>query len=85
MYFENSQRNSWKFDQPVSKVFDFKNELAKFVRSQSIHDDLLGFLKRLGSLIKLCRWYVPQKFSTADAVISELKSPTIRKLSYIFI
>ena len=59
--------------------------LRKFVRSKSIHDGLSGFLKHVGSLIKLCRWYVPQNFSIADSVISELKSPTIRKLSYIFI
>ena len=61
-------------NKPVSKVCDFKNDLGKFVRSKSIHDGLSGFLKHVGSLIKLCRWYVPQKFSIADSVISELKS-----------
>ena len=36
-------------------------------------------------MIKLWRWYVPQKFSIADSVISELKSTAIRTLPYIFI
>ena len=59
--------------------------MGKFVRSKSIHYGLSGFLKHVGSLIKLCRWYVPQKLFIADSVIAALKSPTIRKLSHIFI
>ena len=64
------------------------NQLLKFVILiitwesflEVIHNGLSGFLKHLGSLIKLCRWYVPKKFysSTADSVISELKSHAIR-------
>ena len=72
--------NLWKSNKPVSKVCDFKNDLGKFVRSKSIHDGLTRFLKHVGSLIKLCRWYVLQKCSIADSVISELKTPIIRKL-----
>ena len=52
-----------------TKVCDFKNDWGKFVRSKSIHDGLSEFLKHVESLIKLCRWYVPQKFSVADSVI----------------
>ena len=31
-----------------SKVYDFKNDLGKFVRSKSIQDGLSGFLKHVG-------------------------------------
>ena len=68
--------NLWKSDKPVSKFYDFKNDLRKFSRSKSLHEGLSGFFKRVWSLIKLCRWHVPQKFSIAGSVISELKSPT---------
>ena len=74
--------NLWKSDKSVSKFYDFKNGLWKFVRSKSLHEGLSGFFKHVGSLIKLCKWHVPQKFSIADSVISELKSPTKEILVY---
>ena len=47
--------NFWKSDKPVSEVRDFENNLGKFVRSESTHDGLSGFLQHVGSLIKLCK------------------------------
>ena len=67
-----------KSNKPVSKVCDLKDDLEKFVGIKSIHNGLTGFLKHAGSFIKLCRWYVSQKFSEVDSVIFELKSPKQR-------
>ena len=71
--------NLWKSDKPVSTVCDFQNDYGKFVRIESIHDGLLGFLKHVGAFIKLFGLYAPEKFSIEDSDIPELKSPTIRK------
>ena len=68
---------------PVCKVYGFKNDLGKFVRIKSIQNGYSGFSKHVGSFIKLCRRYVPPKFSIADPVISRLGSPINRKSSYV--
>ena len=49
------------------------------------HDKNIQSVSKVYDFINICRWYVPQKFSIADSVISELKLLTIRKLWYIFI
>ena len=68
-------------------VLIYGNPVNQFLSFVILEMTWERILKHVGSLIKLwlCRWYVPQKFFIADSVISELKSPTIRKLLYIFI
>ena len=39
----------------------------------------------MGLFTKFCKWYVSQKVPIADSSNSELKSPTMRKLSYFVI
>ena len=59
----------------------FWKYLERFVRSKSMHDGLFGFLKQVGSLLRLLRLLTLEKAFKQPSFKSELRSRKISKLS----
>ena len=63
----------WKSERPLSKVLLCWNILGRFVSIRSIHVGLSGFLKYVGTFIKLFRQFMSQTFFIEFLSISTLK------------
>ena len=59
----------------------FWKYLEQFVRNKSMHDGLFGFLKQVGSLLRLLRLLTLEKAFKQLSFNSELRSRKISKLS----
>ena len=59
----------------------FWKYLERFVRNKSMHDRLFGFLKQVGSLLRVLRLLTLEKAFKQLSFNSELRSPKISKLS----
>ena len=59
----------------------FWKYFERFVRNKSMQDGLFGFLKQVGSLLRLLRLLTLEKAFKQPSFKSELRSPKISKLS----
>ena len=65
----------WKSHGPVSITQEFLKLQGLFVNIRSIQEGYAGFLKQVGSLIRLLNLYDSQKDSRCGSSILTLKSP----------
>ena len=59
----------------------FWKYLKRLVRNRSMHDGLFGFLKKVGSLLRLLRLLTLEKAFKQLSFNFELRTPKISKLS----
>ena len=71
----------WWSESPVSIILLFWKHFRLFHNKTSIELGSKGFLKQLGSVMRLVRLKVSQSSPNSVSVVSELKSPSISMLS----